>query len=114
MGGRYDLQGLPSRDQEPCPGLDESKEVIEAILAREAAALHESGADSTKLMLIGFSQGGALALFTAVHTTVDLAGLVCMSGYLPRPHECAEALTDQKWDLPVLLAHGDADPMVDI
>ena len=60
----------------------------------------------------GFSQGGALALFTGLQMAEPLAGILCMSSYLPRA-ETLEA-TAASARVPVMFLHGDADPVIPI
>ena len=117
MPSWYDIHGLAERADETCDGLDESQATIEAILRREAS---EHGVPFSRIVLGGFSQGGALALWTGLQqqkqgasasaegTGTRLAGVLCMSGYLPRAHafKCDDNPPQ------VLICHGDADPMV--
>lgn len=78
------------------------------------------GTATPRLVMAGFSQGGAMSLYTALRwpeadaALPPPAGVLCMSGYLPLPFTSAEDLSglDALRDLPVLLCHGDADPMV--
>jgi len=86
----------------------ESAEMVEALLARE----HERGVPPDKMVLAGFSQGGALALFAGVRHAKPLAGIMVLSGYevLPseRPAESAGAAT------PMFFGHGTYDPVVPV
>ena len=112
MPSWYDIRGLAERADETCAGLDESQATIAALLRREAG---ECGVPLSRIVLGGFSQGGALALWTGLQQqgaqpadTEALAGVLCMSGYLPR----AGAFECDAEPPPVLICHGDADPMV--
>jgi phospholipase/carboxylesterase len=84
----------------------ESAEMVEALLARE----RERGVPSDRTVLAGFSQGGALALYTGVRHAHPLAGIMILSGYevlaSERPAESANAGTR------MLVAHGTYDPVV--
>ena len=62
--------------------------------------------------VVGFSQGGALALFTGLQTPEPLAGILCMSAYLPRAESIVA--TPAAATVPVLFCHGEADPVVPI
>ncbi len=76
------------------------------------ARLLTAAAAAAAPLCAGFSQGGALALFSGLQVPERLAGVLCMSAYLPR----AEALvaTPAGVQAPVLFCHGDADPVVPI
>lgn len=84
----------------------ESAEMVEALLARE----RDRGVTSARTVLAGFSQGGAMALYTGVRHPHALGGIMVLSGYevLPaeRPQPGANAAT------PMLFAHGTYDPVV--
>ena len=86
----------------------ESAEMVEALLERE----RERGVPSARTVLAGFSQGGAMALYTGVRHAHPLAGIMVLSGYevLPseRPAEPAGAPTR------MLFAHGTYDPVVPV
>lgn len=102
----------------PIPWLDGSDPALaEAGLDRAAADLNgfldarlaEAGLGPDRLMLIGFSQGAMLALQVAPRRAAAVAGVVAISGRLLRPDAlAAEALVKP----PVLLVHGDQDPVV--
>ena len=60
------------------------------------------------MVLAGFSQGGALSLYTGLQLDEALAGIVVMSGYLPAAKSCKP----KQWSVPVYHGHGTMDPMV--
>ncbi len=64
------------------------------------------------MVLAGFSQGGALSLFTGMQLQEKLAGVVVMSGYLPAAKQFQ--ITPGLEDVPILHCHGEADPMVNV
>ncbi|MGO4854565.1 alpha/beta hydrolase [Phaeovulum sp. W22_SRMD_FR3] len=111
-------QGNPfGRQWFPIPWLDGSSEAQAAEgLARAAADLNafldalmvETGLSADRIAIIGFSQGTMMALEVAPRRAAALAGVVAFSGRLLRP----EALGEVKSKPPVLLIHGDADPVV--
>jgi predicted esterase len=80
MPSWYDIKGLDERANEDCKGISESKARIEGILAKEHS---ERGLPYSRMLLAGFSQGGALSLFTGLQLDQPLAGIVVLSGYLP-------------------------------
>eukprot|EP01051_Picozoa_sp_SAG22_P019154 SAG22_NODE_3443_length_1708_cov_1.364201_2_plen_241_part_01 len=109
MPSWYDLHGLGDRAAEPCEGIDESSRTVSALVAAEAARYTDA---PPRVVLGGFSQGGALALHTAVNGGGPYAGVLCMSGYLPKPAAATLEHPDVRAKLPVLLCHGEADEMV--
>lgn len=109
MPSWYDIVGLDERSNENCDGILKSRDTVRAILAKE----HESnGLAYSRMVLMGFSQGGALSLFTGLglEASQKLAGIVCLSGYLAGSK--IFALTDDLKDTPIFHGHGSADPMV--
>lgn len=69
----------------------------------------DAGFSSDKIILAGFSQGGAMALYTALHANMPLAGVISLSAYLPLYQECAPTLPEET---PVFIAGGHFDPLV--
>ncbi len=97
---------LASRADEQ--GVGESVAQVEALIAREATF----GIPASRLLLAGFSQGGAIALAAGVRREAPLAGLVALSTYLPMHDRAAGAITAQARTQPVFMAHGAQDPVV--
>ena len=101
-----DLEGKARRPD--AVGIHESQEQITALIAREAAR----GIAPDRIVLAGFSQGGAIALQTGLRHPERLAGVMALSTYLPLadslPHEAAAA----NKATPVFMAHGLFDPVV--
>ena len=107
MPSWYDITGLDERSNENCAGLEASVERLENILKNE----HEStGLQYSRMVLAGFSQGGALSLFTGLQLPEKLAGIVCMSGYLPAAQKFK--VTPGLEETPVLHCHGTQDMVV--
>jgi lysophospholipase-2 len=103
---QYDIVGLGGRDLEQCEGIDSSRSTLRGLIASENAA----GVPASRIVLAGFSQGGALSLYTGLQHPEALAGILCMSGYLPCPNAIVPAPVSLH--TPVQLLHGDSDPMV--
>jgi phospholipase/carboxylesterase len=101
-----DLEDIDSRADEA--GVLRSAAQVEALIDREA----ERGVPRTRLILAGFSQGGAIAMAVAVANSKPLAGLVALSTYLPM----ADRLTGEDHPPhplpPVFMAHGLHDPVL--
>ena len=94
---------------EPERQVRESAELITALLERE----RQRGMPASRTVLAGFSQGGALALFTGVRHAQALAGILVLSGYELLPHTRAEA-SEANRTTALLFCHGTHDPMVDV
>ena len=109
MPSWYDIKGLDERSNEECTGIDVSQSTLKEILQKE----HDSvGLSYNRMVLAGFSQGGALSLFTGMSLEDKLAGVVVMSGYLPAAKKFQ--IREENKDVPILHCHGEADPMVNI
>mmetsp|Transcript_22285 Transcript_22285/g.66039 ORF Transcript_22285/g.66039 Transcript_22285/m.66039 type:complete len:287 (-) Transcript_22285:1133-1993(-) len=110
MPSWYDIVGLDERSNDKCKGIDSSRDTLRAILQKEH---EETGLPYSRMVLAGFSQGGALSLYTGLQLdSVDqkLAGIVVMSGYLAAAKSFK--LTSGLEVTPILHCHGSADPMV--
>jgi len=108
MNAWYDIVGLDERAGESCEGIDASVTRIRGLLASEA----ELGLPYSRMALAGFSQGGAMSLFTGLQMPAEqrLAGCLILSGYCPGYSRFK--LTPGLEDTPVLHCHGTADPVV--
>ena len=109
MNSWYDIKSLTAhRELETCEGIDASVSAVRA-LAASARAAHALPASRT--VWAGFSQGAAMALFTALSEDEAPAAVVAMSGYLPLPGRLA-APAPAVLSAPFFLAHGDEDGVV--
>ena len=110
MRAWYDIlvSDLVRREDES--GLRASQQQIEALIAREKAR----GILASRIILAGFSQGCAMALQTGLRHAEPLAGLMCLSGYLPLADKTASERAPASVQTPVFMAHGTADPVVSI
>ncbi|NIR29738.1 MAG: alpha/beta fold hydrolase [Gammaproteobacteria bacterium] len=84
------------------------------LLRRYIAAETEKGMPSERIVLAGFSQGGAIALHTGLRHEQRLAGILALSTYLPLPEVVAREAHETNADVPIFMAHGTADPVVGI
>jgi len=109
MPAWYDIHGPIGGDHpEDEAGMRVSQGRLEALIAREI----DRGIDPVRIVLAGFSQGGAVALFTGLRHSARLAGIMALSTYLPLiPLLAAEASPSNR-DLPVFMAHGRDDAIV--
>ncbi|MBI2317564.1 MAG: dienelactone hydrolase family protein [Betaproteobacteria bacterium] len=107
MRAWYDVSD-PALRREDETGVRASQELVEALMAREK----ERGTRAERLVLAGFSQGGAIALQTGLRHGERLAGIMALSCYLPIASKLAEEAEPANRDVPILLAHGSEDPIV--
>lgn len=114
MRAWFDILTLDREGPQDEVGIRASGAALLQLLERE----HERGIPYEKIVLAGFSQGGAIALHTALRFEHRLAGLMALSTYLPLQSSIdAEVVSNaaaQTRDLPIFLAHGTFDPMLPI
>lgn len=108
MRAWYDILGTDLVRREDEAGLRESQTAIDALITRE----RERGVPAAKIVLAGFSQGCAMTLMTGLRQPEPLAGLVCMSGYLPLAAATAQERSAANRHVPIFMAHGSGDPMI--
>jgi phospholipase/carboxylesterase len=108
MRAWYDILGADLVRREDEAGLRESQAQIAALIDRE----RERGVAASRIVVMGFSQGCAMALMTALRYPERLAGAVGLSGYLPLAAATAAERAGANADLPIFLAHGTQDPVV--
>ena len=108
MRAWYDIIGLDRRSEEDEAGVRASAEAIRALVRRE----RERGIGSDRIVLAGFSQGGAMALHTALRETERLAGVLALSTYLPLAGTLEAEAHPANAAVPLFMAHGTADPIV--
>jgi phospholipase/carboxylesterase len=101
-----DLEGKSKRPDET--GVRASEKEIAKLIARERGR----GIDSEKIVLAGFSQGGALALQTGLRYPEKLAGIMALSTYLPLAETLVREASEANKRTPVFMAHGTHDPVV--
>ncbi len=108
MRAWFDIIGLDRRSEEDEVGIRESAEGVRALVAREK----ERGVPADRIVLAGFSQGGAMALHTAVREPERLAGVVALSTYLPLAGMLEAEAHPANAATPIFQAHGSDDPIV--
>lgn len=108
MRAWYDLYGLSQDSQEDIAGL----ETMHASICKRLEELHNSGIPATRIALAGFSQGGAMALYSALRYTASLAGVLGLSTYLPVATRLAQEAHAANRKIPVWLAHGILDDVI--
>jgi phospholipase/carboxylesterase len=108
MRAWYDIAGLDRRSPEDESGIRAVSEAIGALLRRE----RERGIAADRIVVAGFSQGGAMALFTGLRWPERLGGIVALSTYLPLAATLEAEAHPANAAVPVFMAHGSFDPIV--
>ena len=112
MRAWYDIISLDKEGRADEAGIRASSELLDALIRRE----QERGIAADRIVLAGFSQGGAIVLHNALRTSLKLAGLMALSTYLPLSQTIAAEVVDEPaagdTSLPVFMAHGTFDPMI--
>ena len=108
MRAWYDIVDFDLANRADETGVLESVAQVDALIARESAR----GIPASRVILAGFSQGGAVTLAAGLRRREPLAGLVGLSTYLPAANGAQAALVDGANRQPVFMAHGTQDPVV--
>ncbi len=110
MRAWYDILGTDIGRREDEAGLRKSQELVEYLIAAEKAR----GIPTHRIVLAGFSQGCAMTLQTGLRHPEKLAGLLCLSGYLPLHETVTAERHNANHDTPIFMAHGSSDPVIPI
>jgi phospholipase/carboxylesterase len=112
MRAWFDILNLERNGPADEAGIRDSAGILDRLIDREL----ERGIAADRIVVAGFSQGGAIALVTALRRTQPLAGLMALSTYLPLPDtsfaEYRENPACGHHDLPIFMAHGSFDPVL--
>ncbi|GAA4346010.1 alpha/beta hydrolase [Kangiella taiwanensis] len=108
MRAWYDIRDADLANREDKDGVRKSAALVEQLIDAEQAA----GIPSDKIVLAGFSQGGAIALHLSTRIQHKLAGIVALSTYLTMPENLADEKSPANIDTPIFMAHGSQDPVV--
>ncbi len=110
MRAWYDIVSLDFRSRADATGVAESVVQVEELIAREQAR----GIPLGRILLAGFSQGGAIPLSAGMRRRQPLAGLIALSTYLPEVDAAAAQLAEGATAQPVFMAHGSGDPVIPV
>jgi len=110
MRAWYDILGTDIAHREDEAGLRQSQILVEQLIAQEKSR----GIAADHIILAGFSQGCAMTLQTGLRHPEKLAGLLCLSGYLPIHATVPAERHSANHDTPIFLAHGRDDPVIPI
>lgn len=106
MPSWFDLKSLDPSGPEDEAGIKSAAARIDSIIQAEVAA----GIPPNRIILGGFSQGGALALYTGLSGSRELGGIIALSSWLPLNRQFGSWLKQKS--IPILQCHGDCDPIV--
>jgi phospholipase/carboxylesterase len=110
MRAWYDIKALALRAEEDAAGIRASEMLVRDLIQAEVAA----GIKASRIVIAGFSQGGAIALQTALRYPQRLAGVLPLSTYLPLRDSLAAEASAANADIPVLMCHGRQDTVVPV
>ena len=108
MRAWYDVRDDVGVRREDEAGVRESQKRLEALVAREKSR----GVDAGRLVLAGFSQGGAMALHTGLRHAERVAGIMALSCFLPLADTLAAEASPGNRATPIFMAHGTDDPLI--
>ena len=108
MRAWYDIAETEFGRQEDEAGIRESEQTVRGLVQRET----ERGIASERIVLAGFSQGGAVVLHTGLRLPQRLAGILALSTYLPLADTLKAEAHPANADVPIFMAHGTDDPII--
>ena len=108
MRAWYDVYSLTDLIREDQAGIQASEALITEIIQSEI----NNGTPANRIVLAGFSQGGAMALYTGVRQKQKIAGILAMSCYLPLFHEHNKHAEDTNLQTPIFITHGTHDTVL--
>ena len=111
MRGWFDILDLRHRAESvDMDQFLQSADMLKALIHKEL----KSGMPSDRILLAGFSQGGAVVLHTGLLYPKQLAGILAMSMHLPTIQHLASELSPANRDIPIMMAHGQMDPVIPV
>ncbi len=108
MPAWYDVYGLTGFTKEDETGIRQTQVYINSLIEQEIAR----GIPSERIVIAGFSQGGAIALQTALRFPKKLAGVLALSTYLPLKSSLKTEMQSANKTTPILMAHGSFDDII--
>ncbi|XP_056128324.1 acyl-protein thioesterase 1 isoform X3 [Rhinichthys klamathensis goyatoka] len=108
MPSWFDIISLHPDAEEDESGIKRASESIKQLIDEEV----KNGIPSHRIVLGGFSQGGALSLYSALTARQKLAGVVALSCWLPLRNSLSQSVVVSNQQISVLQCHGEADPLV--
>lgn len=108
MPAWYDIASTDFLRHEDLAGIEQSRRQLEALIEREIS----NGIEPERIVLAGFSQGGAIVLHAGLRYGAALGGILALSTYLPVPERLAGEASAASQAVPIMQAHGLTDPVV--
>jgi phospholipase/carboxylesterase len=108
MRAWYDIVSLGDLKKQDEPGIRDSERIVHGYIEDERAR----GIEPSKIVVAGFSQGGAITLHTGLRYPEKLAGLLALSTYLPLGDKVENEARPERRDTPILMCHGEHDQML--
>ena len=108
MRAWYDIRELSASGAADEAGIRDSAAILVRFIQRE----RDVGVAANRIVIAGFSQGGAIALHQALRHPERLAGVMALSTYLPLRASLAAEAAQANRDLPILMCHGQFDPVL--
>lgn len=110
MNSWYDIHGFSPEFNEDNDGVKQSAKVIHDLIDQEQT---KAGIPSNRVLLVGASQGGAMALYSGLTYPKPLAGILALSTYLPLSKTFPAVMSEANKNTPILMCHGEQDKVVD-
>ncbi len=108
MRAWYDVMDVDLTEDPDAAGIREASRQVEQLIQGEV----DAGIPTTRIVLAGFSQGGAIALHCGLRHPQSLAGILALSTYLPLPDTLPDEAQNANQNTPVFMGHGEMDPIV--
>jgi len=108
MPAWYDVVTQDLTQWQDSHGIRASEKIVHDFINNE----RRRGIDSQRIVLAGFSQGGAIALHTGLRYSDTLAGIMILSAYLPLENTVMDEKQEANEKIPIFMAHGQFDPVI--
>jgi phospholipase/carboxylesterase len=108
MPAWYDLYGVTGNSNEDEDGIKNSQSYVNTLIQKEM----DRGIAAERIVIAGFSQGGAIALHSALRYPKKLGGVLALSTYLPVKAKLAAEANAANKDVPIFMAHGVFDDVI--
>jgi phospholipase/carboxylesterase len=110
MPAWYDLYGVTGGSKEDEAGIITSQHYIDSLIKKEL----DRGVPAERIVLAGFSQGGAIALHSGLRYPQRLGGILALSTYLPLKTKLASEASPANVAIPIFMAHGVSDDVISL